>query len=1379
MNQSLLKSFAPAARVQFREAMEQRAKLLGLSAGGECVPAQAVGSNVIVAGYSMPASWEDQRQKLKDRIKKDGWDKVIDEAAYTWFNRLSALRYMEVHSFMTQRVRVLTSATGEFAPEILAKAASLDFTSFRKAEIIELKMDGTKDEELYRRLLLAVCEGMHKEIPLLFPSVGEAFEILLPDNLLRQGSLLAWFLNGLPDEEWQEIEVLGWLYQYYISELKSEYMARKTAYKKEEIPAVTQLFTPKWIVQYLVHNSLGRSWLLHHPESGLKAKMPYYIEPAPQEPEVDAELKRLFSGDLNPEDIKLLDPAMGSGHILVTAYEVLREIYLERGYQRQQCARLILEKNLYGLDIDLRASEIACFALIMKAREDDPTILTSGKGLRLNLLSFKDCTPEERADLIQSLNPAKEQKESLQAVLSLFEQGTLFGSLIQIPEGLVDKLAGLAQWLEKVATSGDLLASKAAESAVVFVRLAAVLGQKYDQVVSNPPYMGNSGFDENLKIKIDKEWKTAKADIYACFILRMFESIKINSFLAMVTMDSWMFLPAYEKFREDFINRRSSICLLHMPYLGKGGTSMGISFGTDAAIFMKNKVDRYQTKFHCLRYFETDSTGVPISFPPINQKTASIDIDKLKVISGQPVSYWTSKAILSIFSKNNKLSDFGVATPGLQTSDNERFLKQWFEVNYQDSCFTATSSEMAKDSQKKWFPQKKGGSFRKWYGNGDYVVNWGNNGFEIKAFVNARYPYLNGNIDYVVKDRGYYFREGVSWTHSTSSFFSARLLEKGCIFNVEAPSFFSEITDIILPFLNSSVASVFLKMISDSNHYLAGTIADLPFDDGVFKSVNNRCRILSSELSELSKSDWDAYETSWDFQTLPWLPKVLPTYLKGSSLPTGDQHSLANCWDTWRAMGQYWTAEMLRLEEENNRLFIDAYGLQDELTPEVPIEQITLTVNPWYRYGRKAARGEGRGASEEGDFDGSELQRADSLAKGNADGSGDIQSDSNISQGRVVRVNESIKTGGSIGSVEHSRGEFSQHQGGIQTISGNSTGITGRDRDSITTVPAVGLSESNDLGSDPAYSNRSQQNDQCPPQKDGITSPLAPRPSSLTTPYLESLMRKDGARELVSYAIGCIMGRYSLEVPGLVLADSGCTLNDYYRIIKEKKDNSSFSPLAPSSLTPNPSPLLPDDDGILCITDMRWFDEDGADRVETFVRTVWGEERHDENMTWLANGLGVKGNESPDETLRRYLAGDFYKDHLQTYKKRPIYWKFSSGKEKAFEALVYLHRYNKGTLSRMRMQFVVPLSGKIRGQMGIADQKIEGASSTAEISQLKKQRMKLQAKLAELTAFDNELNHYAQMQIELDLDDGVRVNYGKFGGLLANVKEVCGKKEEE
>jgi len=1246
MNQSLLKSFAPEARNSFRAAMEQRAALLGLSLDKEPEAAQKSGDKIYIGGKAFPVQWEEQRKKLVARIARQGWNAVMEEAAYTWFNRFAALRYMEVQGYTPQGVRVLTPAQLGSQPEILERAASINLPGLKKEDILELKLDGQRDEELYRLLVLALCESFHSQLPLLFPAVQEDLELLLPDMLLRSDSLLSWFVQGLPDEEWQEIEVLGWLYQYYISELKSEYMARKTAYKKEEIPAVTQLFTPKWIVQYLVHNSLGRTWLLHYPESGLKAKMPYYIEPAKQEPEVEAELKHLFSGSLNPEDIKLLDPAMGSGHILVTAYEVLREIYLERGYQRQQCARLILEKNLYGLDIDLRASEIACFALIMKAREDDPGILATGKSLRLNLLSFKDCSPEGRADLIQSLNPTKEQKESLQSVLSLFEQGTLFGSLIQIPEHLVGKLGDIALWLEKVATGQDLLASKAAESALVFVQLSQVLGQKYNQVVSNPPYMGTKGMNLVLKTFVEQKYKDGKSDLFASFILRGFEWLNPAGFNAMVTMQSWMFLSSYEDMRIDLLDQHTIVAMVHMANM-----VMGIAFGTAATIFMKQHTNAIQASFSFVASEDLNEDNIPKIFPVRNKRLKELNPDGLKKIPGRPIAYWISERIINIFGDHTSLCHFFDSRLGMSTANNDVFVRNWGEVSHRTISFFCKSREEAQKSLKKWFPYQKGGSFKKWYGNNELVVNWEDDGKSIRCFCDedGRIRSHNYNLDFI-------FHKGITWTDVTSGQNAFRFMLNGFLFDGRGSSGFttSDVSDsYIIGLLNSKIATVLLELINPTIVINVGEIIKLPLVRS--STIETDISITVNKIYFIAKIDWDAFETSWDFQSLPWIPKSLSAYLKDTTIPTPDQHSIASCWDTWRAIGQYWTAEMLRLEEENNRLFIDAYGLQDELTPEVPIEQITLTVNPWYRYKPRKSKTEATEDDQSG-IEEEVLETTDSL---NQDCSKDI----------TVAV--------------------------------------------ATAGPQL-------------------------------------------YPEGEARMRADGARELVSYALGCAMGRYSVDEGGLVYAEAGGAGFDGARYRSYPAD----------------------DDGIVPVTDFKWFEEDAAVRVENFVRTVWGSEQHEQNMAWLAEALEAKGTELPLDTLRRYLAGDFYKDHLQTYKKRPIYWKFSSGKEKAFEALVYLHRYHAGTLSRLRMQYVVRLTGQLRKKIDSLDAQIREAASTAERKRLEKEQATLQKKLAELARFDEELNHYAQLQIDLDLDDGVRVNYGKFGGLLANVKDVCGKAED-
>lgn len=552
----------------------------------------------------------------------------------------------------------------------------------------------------------------------------------------------------------------------------------------------------------------------------------------------------------------------------------------------------------------------------------------------------------------------------------------------------------------------------------------------------------------------------------------------------------------------------------------------------------------------------------------------------------------------------------------------------------------------------------KGGEYRKWYGNMEFLIDWSNDGYELqnRLHPSGRVWAHNFNLEYL-------FKECISWSDITSFGLSVRFFPEGFIFDASGLSAFFNIKEdarFVLSLTNTVFAWELAKVINPTMHFKSGDFARLPLP----KKIKKETAINFANIAiKLSMIDWDAFETSWDFQSIPWLPKSLPTYLNGTTMSAPDQHSIASCWNTWRAIGQHWTAEMLRLEEENNRLFIDAYGLQDELTPEVPIEQITLTVNPWYRYKPRKSKAE----ATEDDGPGIEALACKPVSR------------------------QSPEAGDSMPRT------WSGEPGDARTAAGPQIFTEGERR-----------------------------------------------------------MREDGARELVSYALGCLMGRYSLDEGGLVYAEAGGQGFDGARYRSYPAD----------------------DDGIVPVTDCLWFETDAALRVEAFIRTVWGGERHEANMAWLAEGLCAKSSELPLDTLRRYLAGDFYKDHLQVYKKRPIYWKFSSGKEKAFEALVYLHRYHEGTLSRMRMQYVVPLTGQMRKKIDSLDGQVREAASTAERKRLEKEQATLQKKLAELARFDEELNHYAQSQIALDLDDGVRVNYGKFGGLLANVKDVCGKAED-
>jgi hypothetical protein len=846
---------------------------------------------------------------------------------------------------------------------------------------------------------------------------------------------------------------------------------------------------------------------------------------------------------------------------------------------------------------------------------------------------------------LQNLNLPKDLRDNLSVVLSLFEQGTLFGSLIQVPETLAGKLKRLETWLEDTAKGPDLLASAAAEAAQAFLRVAQVLGRKYDVMVTNPPYLSEDAMDTSLKKYVGDEYAGGAGDLYGCFILRGMKLTSQAGFISMITIPNWMYLADFEELR---IKMVADICIDSLILNGRG--VWGSDFGSCSFVLMNWSNEEYTGVFKKLY----ENNGSVASNEDIQSRffsTCAIfrKVSFFKEMPTNSISFWISEKMHQAFKTAVRLKDSAPSKQGIKTGNNDKFLRFWSEVDIKKTNIVDHAVGL-----RKWYACTKGGKYRKWYGNHEYVINWENNGKEIKGYTDP----VSGKQLSRPQNIRFFFTKGITWSTLTISKISMRIFldyfafeSKGSI--LVCPD--DQLRDNLLCLLNSAVVDTLISALAPSVDYGEGVISRIPV------IISNTLVEGFSCLWSTTKSDWDAFETSWDFKSLPWLPTTLPSYLKDITFPAPDQHSLESCWDSWRAIGQHWTAEMLRLEEENNRLFIDAYGLQDELTPEVPIEQITLTVNPWYRYKPRKSK------AEASDDDGPGMPS-----------SANAEHDNNF-----LEANDA------------------QHRSGELGVAGTAAG------------PQI-------------YTEG------------------------------ERRMRGDGTRELVSYALGCLMGRYSLDEGGLQYAEAGGQGFDGARYRSYPAD----------------------DDGIVPVTDCLWFETDAALRVEAFIRTVWDDEQHEANMVWLAEGLGAKDNELPLDTLRRYLAGDFYKDHLQTYKKRPIYWKFSSGKEKAFEALVYLHRYHAGTLSRMRMQYVVPLTGQLRKKIDSLDAQVREAASTAERKRLEKEQATLQKKLAELAGFDEELNHYAQSQIALDLDDGVRVNYGKFGGLLANVKDVCGKVED-
>lgn len=1172
MNTSNIKKYAPQARNDFIAAMRKQAAKYGITADS-ILPAEQKGELLLIGDQVFPLSVMKPRDKLIKRIQTSSFEQTIDYIAYSWFNRLCAIRYMECKGLLDHGRRVLSSADGSAGlPQILEECLDIDLPGLDASRVAELKLDGNKDEELYRELLLAQCHALNQVMPLLFEQVSDESELLLPDNLTKTDSLIRDLVSSIPEEDWSDVQIIGWLYQFYISEKKDQVIGKVV--KSEDIPAATQLFTPNWIVKYLVQNSVGRLWMMAHPESTLASAWEYYIQPAEQSDEVNAQLKQLIDvrisedGDsLNPESITVLDPACGSGHILVEAYDCLKAIYLERGYRSRDIPRLILENNLYGIDIDTRAAQLASFALLMKAREDDRRLFNNPP--KLNIIALRDSQPERLDAFSQDLANTGIAQTDLKELLDLFEYASTFGSLIQIPEAFAKKLPDLETKLNEALESGDIFAQQSAQEILPLVQQAKLLAKQYDAVIANPPYMGGKGMNTALKDFAKKKFPDSKSDLFAIFIERGFVWCKSSGFNSMVTMQSWMFLSSYEAMREKLLQDRTLSCMVHM-----GNGVMGIAFGTAATVMLNNHVNNYEGSFSYCENDDVNEFGIPKQFPVQNERLKTAKPDDFKKIPGSPVAYWLSNNSFKVFEKSETIQNVAEPRQGMATSDVNRFIRFWHEVSYKNIKLDSSDNNEAKKSTCKWFPHNKGGEFRRWYGNNLHVVNWYNGGEEVLGYAAQLY----GSPTRTIKNISFYFQPSVSWSLIGSGIFSARINDKGFTFDVAGPSAFptQENLNFVAGFLNSNVAFHFIKVLNPTLNFNSGDIARLPFVDGIPKEKSS----FVHSLKEIAKEDWDSFEISWDFTQNPIIRSNQPT--------------LQQAFNTWQQQNADIVAEMKRLEEENNKLFIDAYGLQDELTPDVPDEQITLT-------------------------------RAD------------------------------------------------------------------REKDS---------------------------------------------------------------QRLVSYALGCMMGRYSLDEPGLIYAHAG----------NQDFDASRYQTFPA------------DADGIIPLTEMHWFEDDATHRIQEFLTAVWGKDTLDANMQWLAESLDKKASETAEDTIRRYLASKFYKDHMQTYKKRPIYWLFSSGKQGAFQALVYLHRYNESTLARMRTEYVMPLISKMAAMVNSLQSEIENSDSAAEIKRKEKELQNLHKQQAELSSFEEKLRHYADQRISLDLDDGVKVNYGKFGDLLAEVKAITGEK---
>ena len=1104
----------------------------------------------------------DTLNKLKREIRKHGEEAVIDKVAYTWFNRLVALRFMDANEYQPIGMSVVSPRTAEHvSPEILNEAHRGNISPELKVDRTEvmsilngIKPTNNPDNEVYRILLVAACNHLSKLFPFLFERIDDYTELLLPDDLTSPFSIVTDIYKGMSDEDCKEVEIIGWLYQFYISERKDEVFASKKAVQKEDIPAATQLFTPRWIVEYMVQNTVGKLWLQNRPNSKIKEVMPYYLESPSAKSDDYLKLDSV-------EEIKLLDPACGSGHILVYGFELLYYIYEEEGYRPDEIPELIIKNNLYGLEIDERASQLAEMALMMKARSKNHGFFK--KGVKPNIITFTDFEydAEEVNKIFKDSNI--QIPKTLHSDLELMTQATNYGSLIQ-PETELSELTSIRTQLEKAHNTNNVFIQSKIDELTLAIDQLIALSQKFHCVVANPPYMGSRNMNKELSNFVKSKYPDSKADLFSSFIERALYFVPINGYNGLVTMESWMFLSSFEKFRKRLIENVRIHSLTHF-----GWHIMRIAFGTVTFILEKSKPENDFKGVYS--YMEIDNinpeTERPYEFPKQNERYKIADQKNFEKIPGSPIGYWVSKTFINTF--NYKcLDDVLTIKQGLATSNNNRFLKIWYEIPFNSFGKNYSSITEAHKSLKKWFPYNKGGGFRKWYGNQEYVISFDQENFEILKNLGNHLP-----------SRQLYFKQSITWGLISSSAFAPRYSPTGFVFDVGGSSGFTEDRlNYKLGLLGSKLSLEYLHLLNPTMNYQVGDIKKIPYvevESGEIDEITKQCVQISSE-------DWDSRETSWDFKQNELIR------LKSDTLE-----------ESFKNYMNYWNEQFFQLhenEEELNRQFIEIYGLQDELTPDVPLEEITI-----------------------------------------------LQEETGIEDGELVF-------------------------------------------------------------------------------------------------YADKVME-----QFVSYAVGCMFGRYSLDKEGLILANQGETLQDYLIKVGKSEEELTF---------------VPDKDNIIPVLDEEWFADDIVERFNSFLKVSFGERNFRENLNFVEESLG--------KDIRKYFTRDFYNDHIKRYKKRPIYWMFSSPKG-YFNVLIYMHRYTPDTVSRILNSYLREFINKLERQRK-QQEHIEVSGSTVEQNKARKEIDRIDIMLNDCKEYEKEILYpLATERVEIDLDDGVLVNYNKMGSAVAKV----------
>lgn len=1197
MDKNAIKKYAVWARRELIDRVTKRAAMYGIT-DKNCDNYNADSVN----GHLLSGIEKRQRQALIRRIEEKGYEPVMEEVAYTWFNRFAALRFMEVNGYLPSHIRVFTDDEGRFRPQILSEAIHMELDGLDMTKVYQLKADN-QEEELFKYLLIVQCNALNSILPGMFQRIEDYTELLLPDYLLREGSVIEQMINLIPEENWKDqVQIIGWLYQYYNTEPKDKVFAdlkKNIKISKENIPAATQLFTPDWIVHYMVENSLGRLWLEGHPSARDKylpdhntdgsvcvkeGKWNYYLEEAEQEPAVEAQLAEIRKqyAALKPTEILTIDPCAGSGHILCVLFDVLVQIYEDYSYTAREAAASIVQNNLWGLDIDDRAAQLAYFAVMMKARQYDRRFFT--KEVQPHVYAIQESNLIERKHLnyLGHGLSALERNNALNqmnALLDAFIDAKEYGSILQPGEydwALLSRFVADTTPEQQVTFDESGVETTQAQLRLMIAQGQA-LAQKYHAVVTNPPYMGGSGMSAKLSDFVKSNYPDSKSDLFAVFMERCRQMAVNNGFQAMITQHSWMFLSSFEKLRTKLL----TVDIVNMAHLGARAFEEigGEVVQTTSFVMRKSHVADYKGEY-CRLIEPTTQQGKENMFLAGENRYAA-DQSNFSKIPGAPVAYWASDTARAAYQFPN-MDQIAQPRHGLATSDNDRFLKLWHEVDAGKASLVQRC-----DTTKKWFPMSKGGDFRRWYGNLDWVINYENDGKELKDYAISIYRCSSRTI----QNTQFYFKIGLTWSALTSGGFSVRLQEEGALFGSGGYCAFAEndILYYILALLNSKVTGAFINYVSPTLNYEVGHIKTIPvvINNEMHETVN---ALVTTNIT-LSRQDWDSFETSWDFKEHPLIrwsrclgdaTSIGATiqYYYGRRMPVSCPLEL--CYLLWQGECNKRFEELKANEEALNRIFIDIYGLQDELTPDVDDKDVTV---------RKA-----------------------------------------------------------------------------------------------------------DLSRD--------------------------------------------IRSLISYAVGCMVGRYSLDKPGLAFAGGAWDASQYVTYPADK-------------------------DGILPITDDEYFADDIVTMFVNWLKTVYGADTLEENLRFISDALGGKG--SPREVIRNYFLNDFYKDHLKVYQKRPIYWLFDSGKKNGFKALVYMHRYQPDTIARVRTDYVHEMQSRYRTAIADVEQRINGAS-TSERVKLTKRLTVLQAQAEELRLYEEKIHHLADQMIAIDLDDGVKVNYAKFADVLATIK---------